>query len=52
MIMIMIIFLYRLVWKNENGAATGRYKMSEDMYNRLDRILACDGQTDGHLAMA
>jgi len=27
-------------------------KNFEDMYNRLDRILAYDRRTDGHLAMA
>ena len=36
----------RLVWKNENGGATWRWKNIEDMCNRLDTIPACDGQTD------
>jgi len=27
-------------------------KESEDMYNRLDTIPACDGRTGGHLATA
>jgi len=31
-----------------NGVATQRRKKSEDMYNHLDRILACDRQTSCH----
>jgi len=32
--------------------ATRRCKKFEDMFSRFDRIPACDGQTDGHLATA
>jgi len=39
--------------ENQNyGAIPDGEKNFEDMYNRLDRIPACDRQTDGHLAMA
>jgi len=31
----------------QNGAATRRCKKFEDMYNRFDRIPACDRRTDG-----
>jgi len=36
-----------LLWKNQNGGANRCLKNVEDMYNRLDRISACDGRTDG-----
>jgi len=44
----------RLVWKKGNGGLPDDEKSFEDrrMYNRLDRIPACDGRTDGHLAAA
>jgi len=32
--------------KNENGVATGWWKIFEDMFSRFDRIPACDRQTD------
>jgi len=38
---------YRLVWKkNYNGVPTRRWKKFEDMFNRLDRIPACERQSD------
>jgi len=36
----------RLVWKNENGVATRRWKNFEDMFIRFDMIHERDRQTD------
>ena len=36
----------RLVWKNKNGGAIRWWKNFEDMCNRSDTILVCDGRTD------
>ena len=43
------ILPWRLVWINENGAATRWWKSLRIEYvSRFDTIPACDGQTDGH----
>ena len=44
------ILSYRLIRKNENDLATDGEKHSDDLFSRFDRIPACDGRTDGHIA--
>ena len=47
------IFSYRLVQTNENAVEpTRRRKIFKDVCILFDRIPACDGQTDRHLATA
>jgi len=45
---------YRRVWhgKTRMVGITDGEKNFDDMYNRLDSIPECDGQTDRHLATA